>query len=388
LITTYLNCVTRHEEAIVFGILKRVQSIVKRGLQGVSTAIARWTKPNSSTHALNTVVDLARSKPQLLAENLLLRQQLIVLNRSAKRPQFTAAERGLFVLLASKLQGWTEALLIIKPETVLRWHSQGFRLFWKRKSHARSREPKLPAEMITLIQEMAADNRLWGAERIRGELLKVGIKVAKRTVQRYMRHARPPRPHAQTWSTFLRNHAKDIWACDFVQVHDLFFRPLFVFFITELGSRRIVHVGVTRSPGDEWVAQQLREATPYGQGPKYLIRDNDAKYGPHFDAVAVGTRIGLLRTPIQAPRANAICERLLGSVRRECLDHILLVSEGHLRRVLKEYVTYFNQSRPHQGIDQCVPEAKASERPLVGDPGNVVALPVLGGLYHDYRLAA
>ena len=184
---------------------------------------------------------------------------------------------------------------------------------------------------------MAANNRLWAAERIRGELLKVGITVAKRTIQRYMRRARSPRPRGQTRATFLRTHANDIWACDFLQVHDVFFRPLFAFLITELGSRRIVHVGVTRSPTDAWVAQQLREVTAFGTAPRYLIRDNDANYGRHFDTVAVGSAIEVLRTPIKAPRANAICERLLGSVRRECLDHVLILGEGHLRRVLNEY---------------------------------------------------
>ena len=235
---------------------------------------------------------------------------------------------------------------------------------------------------------MAADNRLWGAERIRGELLKVGIKVAKRTVQRYMRQARPPRPHGQTWTTFLRNHAHDIWACDFLQLTDIFFRPLFAFVITELGSRRIVHVGVTRSPTDEWVAQQLREATPFGAAPEYLIRDNDAKYGAHFDAVTLGTGIELLRTPIKAPRANAICERLLGSVRRECLDHLLILSEQHLGRVLKDYVAYFNQSRPHQGIKQRIPVPRELSVQASGASGKVMAFPVLGGLHHDYRRAA
>jgi len=337
---------------------------------------------------LGAVADLARSKPQLIAENLLLRQQLIVLNRSVKRPRLTNRDRGLFVLLASRLYSWKEALLIVKPETVLRWHRQGLRLFWKRKSRARSLQAQIPVETITLIKEMATNNRLWGAERIRGELLKVGIKAAKRTIQRYMRQVRPPRPHGQTWAMFLQNHANDIWACDFLQVHDLFFRPLFAFFITELGSRRIVHVGVTRAPTDDWVAQQLCEATPFGEAPKYLIRDNDAKYGVHVTAVAAGTGIEVLRTPTRAPRANAICERLLGSVRRECLDHIVIVSEAHLRRVLKEYTAYFNQSRPHQGIDQRVPECKESSNPLRGDRGTIVVFPVLGGLHHEYRRAA
>ncbi len=372
----------------MFGVLKWVQSSLKRGLQAVSTVISRATKPILHGPTLGTVADLARSKPQLVAENLLLRQQLIVLKRSVKRPHFTAAERGLVILLASKLQRWKEALLIIKPETVLRWHRQGFRLFWKRKSQARAREPKVPAETITLIKQMAADNRLWGAERIRGELLKVGITVAKRTVQRYMRQVGAPRPRGQTWVTFLQNHADDIQACDFLQVHDIFFRPLFAFIITQLGSRRIIHIGVTRSPTDVWAAQQLREATPFGQAPKYLLRDNDAKYGPRFSAVAAGTGIDVLRTPVKAPRANAVCERLLGSVRRECLDHMLIVSEAHLHRVLMEYATYFNRSRPHQGIEQRVPDAENKPGPPAHTSRKVVSFPVLGGLHHEYRRAA
>ncbi len=233
------------------------------------------------------------------------------------------------------------------------------------------------------------NNRLWGADRIRGELLKLDINVAKRTIQRYMRRTRPSRPRGQTWATFLRNHANDMWACDFLHVTDIFFRPLFAFFITELGSRRIVHVGVTRSPTDAWAAQQLREATPFGLAPKHLIHDNDAKYGPHFSAVAVGSGIEVLRTPIKAPRANAICERLLGSVRRECLNHIMILNEVHVRRVLKEYVAYFKQSRPHQGIHQQVPEqAGFPEAGACNKAGRVTAIPVLGGLHHDYRRAA
>jgi putative transposase len=235
---------------------------------------------------------------------------------------------------------------------------------------------------------MAASNRLWGADRIRGELLKLGISVAKRTIQRHLRRARPSPPRGQTWATFLRNHAQDIWACDFVQLTDAWFRPLFAFVVTELGSRRIVHVGATRAPTDAWVAQQLREATPFGAAPKYLIRDDDAKYGPGFDRVAMGSGITPLRTPIRAPRANAICERLIGSLRRECLDHILFVSEAHLRRVLHEYARYFNHSRPHQGIDQHVPEPRGNGVGSVDSAAEIVALPVLGGLHHAYRRAA
>jgi putative transposase len=173
--------------------------------------------------------------------------------------------------------------LIVQPETLLRWHRQGFRLFWRYKSKAISAKPKVSAETIALINEMAKNNRHWGAERIRGELLKLGIRVCKRTIQKYMKQGRVPQPRGQTWVTFLRNHAEAIWACDFLQVTDLFFRLLF---IIELKSRKVIHVGVTRSPTDSWVAQRFREATPNGQGPKYLIRDNDGKFGPCFARVA------------------------------------------------------------------------------------------------------
>jgi len=254
------------------------------------------------------------------------------------------------VLLASRLRAWHQALLIVRPETVLRWHRQGLRLCWRRKSRPRSApQPKVAAETIALIRELAAANRLWGDERIRGEVLKLGIRVAKTTVQRHMREARPPQRTGQTWAAFLRNHARETWACDFLPVTDLLFRPLFAFFVVALDSRRVVHGGVTRQPTDAWVAQQLREATPFGQHPRSLIRDNDSKYGPAFARVEAATGITERRTAYRAPRQNATCERFLGSVRRERTDHLLLLGEAHLRRVLREYAAYYNRDRPHQG---------------------------------------
>jgi len=231
-----------------------------------------------------------------------------------------------------------QALLIVQPDTLLRWHRDLFRLVWRRKSKRKGkvgREP-LAEDTIHLIKTMARANQAWGAERIRGELLKLGIKVAKSTIQRYINQVRGPLSTKQTWSTFLRNHTKDIWAVDFLQTCDLFFRAIFVFVVIELGSRRILHFGVTRSPNDAWVAQQLREATPFGQGPRLLIRDNDKKFGDAFDRVAEGTDIEVLTTPFQAPKANAICERFLGSLRRECLDFFLILNERHLRRTLHQ----------------------------------------------------
>ena len=235
---------------------------------------------------------------------------------------------------------------------------------------------------------MARYNRLWGAERIRGELLKLDIRVCKRTIQKYMRCVRPPRSRGQNWRTFLRNHAGEMWACDFLQVTDLFFRSLFAFFIIELKSRKVIHVGVTRSPTDVWTAQQLREATPYGHTPKYLIRDNDSKFGLCFARVAATSSIKILKTPYHAPRANAICERFLGSVRRECLDHMLILHEKQFHRVLHAYVTYFNEARPHQGIHQQVPQGKVPFIPLGQCGDRIISVPVLSGLHHEYRKVA
>jgi len=357
-------------------------------LRAVHRRLLAWTRPATGSRVGRTVGDLTRTKAALVAENALLRHQLVVLQRQVKRPLPTPADRLRLVLLARLVRGWRTALLIVQPDTLLRWHRQGFRLLWRARSASASQRPQVSAETVAAIQRLAAENRLWGAERIRGELRKLGIRVGKRTVQRHLRAARPQRPGGggQTWATFLRNHAHETWACDFLPIVDLGFRTLFAFFLVELGSRRVVHVGVTRHPTDAWVAQQLREATPFDQRPRFLIRDNDRKYGSAFDRVAAGSRITVLRTPIRAPQANATCERFLGSVRRECLDHLLILGEGHLQRVLREYVAYFNTARPHQGVGQTIPSALGPPPSRPAAP--IVSIPVLGGLHHDYRRAA
>ena len=357
-------------------------------LPSIQQHFVDWTKPATTSLQLGTVTDLARNKSELIAENALLRQQLIILRRQVKRPVFKKTDRILLVLLARAVRTWKQALFIVQPETLLKWHRQGFRLFWKYKSRATAPKPKISEETVALIKEMAMNNRLWGAERIRGELLKLGIHVCKRTIQKYMRHVRSPRRGGQTWATFLQNHAKDMWACDFLQVTDLFFRSLFAFFIIDLHSRKVIYVGVTRSPTDAWTAQQLREATPYGQSPNYLIRDRDNKFGSCFARVAATSGIKMLKTPYHAPRANAICERFLGSVRRECLDHLFIFQEKQLHRVLRAYVQYFNQARPHQGIKQHIPEQYGEPIPPDHEGGKILSFPVLGGLHHDYRRSA
>ncbi len=215
------------------------------------------------------------------------------------------------------------------------------------------------------------------------ELLKLGIKVSKRTIQRYMRAARPLGPRGQRWSTFLRNHAHEIWACDFLQAYDVFFRRFFAFVFIELATRKVMFAATTRFPSQAWVTQQLRNATPSGVAPRFLIRDRDDKFGTAFDALARATGIQIVRTAVRAPNMNAVCERFLGSLRRECLDHVLVLDAAHFQRVVAEYVRYHNTARPHQGLHQQTPVH--TERPA---DGNIVALPVLGGLHHDYRRAA
>ena len=329
---------------------------------------------------------MVRSRAQLLAENALLRQQLLVLRSGVARPALTPADRAVLVLLAGRVRALRQALLLVRPETLLGWHRAGFRALWQWKSRPGPGRPPLLDETIALIRRLAAENRLWGAERIRGELGKLGVRVAKRTIQTYLPGAAAPRPRGQAWATFLRNHAKEICACDFLPVTDLLFRPLFAFVVIELATGRVVHVGATRHPTDAWVAQQLREATPIDHRPRYLIRDNDGKYGPAFAGVAEASGIRMLRTPYRAPRANAVCERFLGSVQRECLDHVLLLGERHLARVLREYVAYYNRARPHQGLRQALPEPSAAE--IGSRTGSIRAMPVLGGLHHTYHRAA
>jgi putative transposase len=357
-----------------------------RLLQTAKLTVRSWVKPDNYRLSANVVADLTRSREELILENAFLRQQLIILNRQVKRPQAKPRERVLLVLLASQLRAWKQALLIVQPNTLIRWHRDLFRWLWKHKSKSVEKPGRKPLlkSVVDLIQRMAQENRTWGAERIRGELLKLGLRVAKSTIQKYIRLIRKPTSPDQTWPTFLHNHAGEIWACDFLQTFDLFFRALFVFVIIELKTRRVVHFAVTRHPTDKWVAQQLREATPHGEKPRFLIRDRDKKFGEVFQRVAKRTNIDTLLTPYRSPQVDAICERFWGSLHRECLDFFILLGERHLHRIVKQYVHFFNQARPHQGIDQQIPCGSESSP----EDGEIIALPVLGGLHHDYRRAA
>jgi putative transposase len=370
---------------VVAAVCSRLRAFVAHAAARVNAAWRRLTRPLPLITGV--AEDVLRTKSELVAENALLRQQLIVASCKAKRPPIQPHERGLLVLLARLVPLWRDAVLLVKPDTVLKWHRAGFRLFWRRKSKTDARrEPKLAPDLVALIRQMATSNVTWGSERIRGELLKLGIHVSKRTLHKYIRGSRPrPRHRGQRWRTFLRNHT--VWACDFVQTYDIWFRPLLAFFIVDINSKRVVHLAATYNPSQEWTAQQLRNATPFAQGPQFIIRDRDEKYGAEFDRVAKGAGIRVIRTTVRVPLMNSVVERFGRSSRQECLEHVIILGERHLCSVLREFgVRYFNKLRPHQGIGQRIPVP--ASRKTCSDASKVIAVSVLGGLHHDYRAAA
>jgi transposase InsO family protein len=327
---------------------------------------------------VHIVVSPFKTCARLEAEIILLRHQVNVLRRRLPpKPKLTVADRLLFVWLYRLFPSVLAAIAIVQPETIIRWHRTGFRLYWRWKSRSRGGRPKVPLEIQRLIREISLANRLWGAPRMHGELLKLGIEVAQSTVAKYM--VRRERGPSQAWKTFLRNHSAGIAAMDFLIVPTVGFKLLFILVILRHQRRRLISLSVTANPTAEWIARQITDAFPWNEAPDYLIRDRDGSYGN-----AVTRRLAAMgiRDHPAAPRSpwqNGHAERLIGSIRRECLDHIVIFGEAHLRRILEAYTDCYNKLRTHLSLSKDSP----GHRPVQWN-GLLVERPILGGLHHQY----
>lgn len=357
---------------------------------------------------LSTALRTGNSRADLLLEIVALRQQINILKRANPRPKLRRADRLFWIWIRRHWSRWRSALVIVQPETVLRWHREGYRRHWRRISLGRPGRPRIPKQLVELIEQMSRDNPTWGEDRIALELkLKLGIGVAESTVRRYL--VRPIGPHPSNWSRFVASHASQIFALDSTTQFLWDYSLCYVLAIMAIDTRRIVHIAVTRHPTLDWVKQQIRQATPYGAVPRFLIHDNDGIFGQlaplsrdgadrsgkHYRCTLDAWQeqvLGIQGLPIPygAPNANPHIERFWRTLREECLRHFIFVSEGHLRRSVAEYVRYYNGGRVHQGIDG-IPKPEPG---VLAPPGELVELgrvesrPVLGGLIRDYRRAA
>ena len=333
---------------------------------------------------LHAVRTLFADRTTLALENLALRQQVAVLKSRRPRPRLSVADRLFWVWLRRVWAGWSEALLIVQPDTVVRWHREGFRLWWRWRSRRRGPgRPRVDAELRRLIARMARDNPTRGAPRITGELAKLGFRVSERTVSRYLPKRPPPPGSVQRWLTFLLNHRDAIAAADFFTVSTATFQVLHVFFVIHHDRRRLLHFNVTAHPSAAWIVQQLREAFPWDQAPRFLVLDRDGKYGTEVYRWLDAARIRLVHTAPRCPWQNGVAERWIGSVRRELLDHVVVLNAQHLQRLLNEYADYYAEDRTHLGLDGDTPAQRAVER-RPGPDAAVVAEPRVGGLHHRY----
>jgi putative transposase len=332
------------------------------------------------------LIRLVRSRRTLLMENLALRQQLAVFKRQNSRPRLATADKIFWVLLLRSWSLWRTALIVVSPDTVVRWHRAGFHLYWRFLSRVRKPVGRRPVtkEIRELIFQMVAENPTWRAPRIHGELAMLGFDVSERSVSRWMQRAPLTPESGQRWLIFLRNHREAIAAMDFFSVPTLTFNVLYVFFIIGHDRRRILHFNVTRHPTNVWIVQQLREAFPYEPAIKFLILDHDAKYGTEVPGAIRSMNIATVRTAVGCPWQNGVAERWVGSCRRELLDHVIAINQSHLKRLLASYVEYYKRDRTHCGLHKQTPEG----RMRCAGRGKVVAWPRVGGLHHRYERAA
>jgi putative transposase len=317
---------------------------------------------------------------QLALENLALRHQLAVYKKTVTRPKLHDSDRLFWVALSKMWAGWRQALVIVSPDTVLRWQRRRFREYWTKLARQRIQgRPPVNAEIRALVARMATANPLWGAPRIHGELLKLGIDVAERTVSRLLPKRSTPR--SQTWRTFLANHVRDLVSLDLFTVPTVRLRVLFVLVVLAHHRRRVVHFNVTEHPTACWTAQQIVDAFPNESAPSYLLRDRDHVYGEQFRHRVKGMQIEEVLTAPRSPWQNPFAERLIGSVRRECLNHIVVLGEQHLRRILTAYFAYYHRARTHLSLDKDAPAGRPIEPP---GPGMIIPIPEVGGLHHRY----
>src|SRR5271168_1006276 len=310
---------------------------------------------------LAILVSPFKSKNWLEAENVALRHQLIVLRRQVRgRVRLRNNDRWFFVQLYRWFPSILAVITVIRPETLVRWHRMGFRHYWRWKSRFFGGRPRIDTDLRALIRQMSIENPLWGAPRIHGELLKLGFAVAQSTVAKYMVKRR--RPPSQGWHTFLRNHAPDIAAMDLFVVPSVGFDLLYAFIIIRLGRRELAWINVTTNPTAEWIARQITDAFPWNENPQYLIRDRDRVYGTMVTRRLRAMGIRDKPTAAASPWQNGFAERLIGSIRRECIDHILILSEAHLRRILKTYARYYNDVRTHWSLDKDAPLFRPVQR--------------------------
>jgi len=327
---------------------------------------------------------LFKNQSDLAIENLALRQQLSLYHHSKQRPKIRLRHRLFWIFISRFWRKWKAALIFVKPETVIGWHRKGFKLFWAWKSRKKGPgRPPIPIEIRKLIKKMAKANATWGAPRIHGELLKLGINIDETTVSNYLKRFRTGNPPSQTWHTFLKNHMHNTFAIDFFAMPTATFNVLYVCVILWHKNREVVHFNVTTNPTAEWTAQQIVEACPWDKTPKYLIRDRDCIYGTHFQNRVKHMGIEEVKTAPRSPWQNPYCERIIGSIRRDCLDQLIVLNATHLKSKLKEYFKYYHEDRTHLGLEKDSPFGRpAQEMPEIG---NVIAVPRVGGLHHLYE---